>query len=166
MDNCGLYSCVSQAAYLGSYHIIHFLFYPDGTPQMQLQQSDHSLQIHKADTSKNAKIQYKSVLNPHRALGHYKAPAGTSRVQATVLADQDKQYMCRVAKLSLIRHEAWIYYMSCYQKSMGYILGQLFFSKYLLNKIGQKALRAFTAKCGYNRNMAYVIWDGPSHFGG
>eukprot|EP00957_Ditylum_brightwellii_P178300 13579755-Ditylum_brightwellii.AAC.1 len=40
-----------------SYHVIHFLFYPDGTPQKQLQQPDHSLQIHKADTSENVYIQ-------------------------------------------------------------------------------------------------------------
>eukprot|EP00957_Ditylum_brightwellii_P064777 4915494-Ditylum_brightwellii.AAC.1 len=49
---------------------------------------------------------------------------------------------------------------------MGYVLGQLFFSKYILDKIGQKALRAFTAKCGYNRNMTYVIQDCPIHLGG
>eukprot|EP00957_Ditylum_brightwellii_P072984 5545954-Ditylum_brightwellii.AAC.1 len=81
---------------------------------MQLQQSDHWLGINKADTNKNVQIQYKSVLNPHKTLGCYKAPAGTSKVHATVL-----------------------------------------------DKIGQKALKAFTAKCGYNRNMAYVIEDGP-----
>eukprot|EP00957_Ditylum_brightwellii_P084958 6460428-Ditylum_brightwellii.AAC.1 len=33
-----------------SYHIIHFFFYPDGTPQMQHQQHDHCFQIHKANT--------------------------------------------------------------------------------------------------------------------
>eukprot|EP00957_Ditylum_brightwellii_P115869 8838566-Ditylum_brightwellii.AAC.1 len=49
---------------------------------------------------------------------------------------------------------------------MGCILGQSFFSKYILDKIGQKALRAFTAKCGYNRSMAYAICNGPSHLGG
>eukprot|EP00957_Ditylum_brightwellii_P059281 4500686-Ditylum_brightwellii.AAC.1 len=62
-----------------------------------------------ADTNKNVQIQYKSILNPHKTLGHYKAPAGTGRVQATVLADCDKQYACRVTKSSLTRHEAWIY---------------------------------------------------------
>eukprot|EP00957_Ditylum_brightwellii_P065411 4961982-Ditylum_brightwellii.AAC.1 len=58
-----------------SYHVIHFLFYPNGTPQMQLQQLDHCLQINKADTHENVQIQYKSVLNHHQTLGHYKAPA-------------------------------------------------------------------------------------------
>eukprot|EP00957_Ditylum_brightwellii_P180303 13735259-Ditylum_brightwellii.AAC.1 len=75
---------------------------------MQLQQPDHNLQINKADTSDNVQIQYKSVLNPHKTLGYCKVPASTSRVQATVLADQDEYYACRVTKLSLTRHEAWI----------------------------------------------------------
>eukprot|EP00957_Ditylum_brightwellii_P016051 1209369-Ditylum_brightwellii.AAC.1 len=49
---------------------------------------------------------------------------------------------------------------------MEYVLGQSFFSKYGLDNIGQKALRAFTAKCGYNRNMPYAMCNGSSHLGG
>eukprot|EP00957_Ditylum_brightwellii_P182304 13888639-Ditylum_brightwellii.AAC.1 len=41
----------------------------------------------------------------------------------------------------------------------------MFFPKHALDKLGQKALRAFTVGCGYNRNMAYVINDRPSHLG-
>eukprot|EP00957_Ditylum_brightwellii_P172679 13145219-Ditylum_brightwellii.AAC.1 len=44
--------------------------------------------------------------------------------------------------------------------------GRSFFSKHVLDKIGQKTLQAFAAKCGYNRNMAYDIRDGLSHLGG
>eukprot|EP00957_Ditylum_brightwellii_P014376 1081910-Ditylum_brightwellii.AAC.1 len=149
-----------------SYHTIHFLFYPVSTPQMQLQQPDRLLRIHKADTSKNVQINYKSVFNPHKTLGHYKALDGAGRIQTTVLAEQDEKYVCRFTKSALIQHEASIYYTSCYQKSMGYLLGQLFFSRHILDKIGQKVLRAFTAKCRYNRNMTYTIQDGPSHLGG
>eukprot|EP00957_Ditylum_brightwellii_P180031 13714396-Ditylum_brightwellii.AAC.1 len=73
---------------------------------MQLQQPDHCLRINKTDTNKNVQIQYKSVLNPHKSLGRYKAPADTSRVQATVLSDRDEQYACRVTKSLLTRHDA------------------------------------------------------------
>eukprot|EP00957_Ditylum_brightwellii_P081310 6185244-Ditylum_brightwellii.AAC.2 len=62
---------------------------------MLLQQPDHCLQINKADINENMQIQYKSVLNPHKTLRQYKAPAGTSRVQATVFSDQDEQYACK-----------------------------------------------------------------------
>eukprot|EP00957_Ditylum_brightwellii_P152623 11617229-Ditylum_brightwellii.AAC.2 len=36
----------------------------------------------------------------------------------------------------------------------------------ILEVIDPPAIRAFTSKCGYNRNMAYTIRDGPSHLGG
>eukprot|EP00957_Ditylum_brightwellii_P011169 845992-Ditylum_brightwellii.AAC.1 len=86
---------------------------------MQFHQPDHSLCINNADTNKNVQIQYKSVLDPSKTLGHYKAPAGTSRVQTTVLTDHDEQDVCRVTKSSLTRHEAWMYYTRCYQNPWG-----------------------------------------------
>eukprot|EP00957_Ditylum_brightwellii_P011315 855571-Ditylum_brightwellii.AAC.1 len=55
------------------------LWLTDSTPQVQLHQPDHSLCINKADTNENVQIQYKSVLDPHKILGHYNAPADTSR---------------------------------------------------------------------------------------
>eukprot|EP00957_Ditylum_brightwellii_P016052 1209369-Ditylum_brightwellii.AAC.2 len=73
---------------------------------MQLNQPDHSLWINRANTNKNVQKQYKSVLNPHQTLSHYKAPADTNKVQAIVLVEQDEQYACRVTKSSLTRHEA------------------------------------------------------------
>ena len=114
---------------------------------MQLQQPNQSLRINKADTSKNVHINYKYVFNPHKILGHYKAPVGTGKVQVTVLAEQDKQYAYRVTKASLTCHEAWMYYTSCYQKYVGYALVQMFLPKHTLDKLGQNALRAFTSKC-------------------
>eukprot|EP00957_Ditylum_brightwellii_P098987 7540364-Ditylum_brightwellii.AAC.1 len=80
---------------------------------MQLQQPDQSLQIHKADTSENIQIDYKSVFNPQKTLGHHKDPTGIGRVQATVLTEQDAKYASRVTKSALIRHKAWIYHTSC-----------------------------------------------------
>jgi hypothetical protein len=82
-----------------------------------------------------------------------------------VLAEQDKQYAYRVTKASLTYHEAWMYYTSCYQKYVGHALVQMLLPKHTLDKLEQKVLRAFTSKCGYNRNMAYAIRDGPSHLG-
>eukprot|EP00957_Ditylum_brightwellii_P193114 14703647-Ditylum_brightwellii.AAC.1 len=48
---------------------------------------------------------------------------------------------------------------------MEYFWGQSFFSKYVLDKIDQKALKAFTANCGYNRDVAYIVQYDPSHLG-
>eukprot|EP00957_Ditylum_brightwellii_P189986 14463647-Ditylum_brightwellii.AAC.1 len=69
-------------------------------------------------------------------------------------------------KSFLNRLKSWLYYTSCYLKLIGYLFGQTFLSKKDLEDIDHHAIGAFTSKCGYNRNMAYVIRDGPSHLGG
>eukprot|EP00957_Ditylum_brightwellii_P195775 14916012-Ditylum_brightwellii.AAC.1 len=97
---------------------------------------------------------------------HYKAPAGTSKVQEIILIKKAKQYDYKVKKSLLYRYKAWLYYTSCYLKSIGYVLGQTFFSKHTLENIDRSAIRAFTSICGYNCNMTYAIRDGPSKYGG
>eukprot|EP00957_Ditylum_brightwellii_P073479 5583641-Ditylum_brightwellii.AAC.1 len=69
-------------------------------------------------------------------------------------------------KSSLNRHESWLYYTSCYLKSIGYVLGQTFLPKKDLKDIDHHVVQAFKSKHGYNRNMPYAIHDGPSHLGG
>eukprot|EP00957_Ditylum_brightwellii_P042279 3202163-Ditylum_brightwellii.AAC.1 len=69
--------------------------------------------------------------------------------------------------MSALTHtEARIYYYSCYCKSVGYMLGQSFFSQEDLNDIEGEAICSFTSKMGYNRNMAHVIREGPYQYGG
>eukprot|EP00957_Ditylum_brightwellii_P134248 10234628-Ditylum_brightwellii.AAC.1 len=97
---------------------------------------------------------------------NYKAPVGASKVQESILTKKAKQYACKVKKSSLYRHKAWLYYTSCYLKSIGYVLSQTFFSKHTLENINRPAIRAFASKCGYNCNMAYAIRDDPSQYGG
>eukprot|EP00957_Ditylum_brightwellii_P098096 7473502-Ditylum_brightwellii.AAC.1 len=99
-------------------------------------------------------------------LGHYKAPARTSKVQESILINKAEQYAFKVKKSLLHRHEAWLYYTSCYLKSIGYVLGQTFFTKHTLENIDRPAIRVFTSTCGYNCNMAYTIRDSPSQYGG
>eukprot|EP00957_Ditylum_brightwellii_P204824 15340977-Ditylum_brightwellii.AAC.1 len=99
-------------------------------------------------------------------LGYYKAPAGTSKVQEKILIKKAEQYACKVKMSLLHRHEAWLYYTSCYLKSIGYVLSHTFFSKHTLENINRPAIRAFMPNCGYNCNMAYEIKDGPSQYRG
>ena len=127
---------------------------------------DIPLWLKQANTNKGVTITYKSVFNPHKILGHYKAPEGTSKVQENILINKAERYACKVKKSMLNRHKAWLYYTSCYLKSLGYVLGQTFFSKHTLENIDRPAIRASTSKCGYNCNMTYTIRDSPSQYGG
>eukprot|EP00957_Ditylum_brightwellii_P104513 7962961-Ditylum_brightwellii.AAC.1 len=54
-----------------------------------------------------------------------------------------------------------MYYNSCYIKSVGYVLGQYFFTQAELEEIEMNAIRVLTSRMGYSRNMAKVICDGP-----
>eukprot|EP00957_Ditylum_brightwellii_P085610 6512629-Ditylum_brightwellii.AAC.1 len=149
-----------------SYYILHFNFKPDSSPEVNNTPQVQPLRIKNDNTDDYTNIQYKSAFNPHKTLGHYKACAGNSKTQYIVLKNKAKKYACKVLKSSLTHHESWVYYSSCHLKSLGYVLGQTFFSKTLLEDIDQPDIHAFTSKCGYNRNMAYAIQDGPSNLGG
>eukprot|EP00957_Ditylum_brightwellii_P000929 74744-Ditylum_brightwellii.AAC.1 len=54
-----------------------------------------------------------------------------------------------------------MYYNSGYIKSVEYVLGQCFFTQVELEEIETDAIRVFTSRMGYNKNMAKVIRDGP-----
>ena len=86
-----------------------------------------SLQIKQANMNEDVKITYKSVYNPHKTLGHYKVPAGMSKVQENILINKAESYACKVKRSSLNRYKSWLYYTSCYLKSLGYVLGKHFF---------------------------------------
>eukprot|EP00957_Ditylum_brightwellii_P139310 10616885-Ditylum_brightwellii.AAC.1 len=59
-----------------------------------------------------------------------------------------------------------MYYNSCYIKSVGYVLDQCFFTQAELEEIETDAIRVFTSRMGYNKNMAKVIRDGPEPIAG
>eukprot|EP00957_Ditylum_brightwellii_P204366 15338884-Ditylum_brightwellii.AAC.1 len=137
-----------------SYHTIHFNFKSDGTPQLQTLPPTYPLLIKHAHQNEHVTIKYKLVYNPHKTLGHYKAPAGTGQVQGGILAEKAEKYARKVLKSALTKYEAWVFYTSCYLKSIGYVLGQTFFSKHVLETINHPAICTFSSKCGCNQNMA------------
>eukprot|EP00957_Ditylum_brightwellii_P133049 10145383-Ditylum_brightwellii.AAC.1 len=65
-------------------------------------------------------------------LGHLKAPGGGTVSQKNSLQ----------RKLE-----------SCYIKSVGYVLGQCFFTQAKLEEIETDAIRVFKSRMGYNKNM-------------
>eukprot|EP00957_Ditylum_brightwellii_P097137 7397567-Ditylum_brightwellii.AAC.1 len=53
---------------------------------------DTPLQLKQANTNKDVTITYKSMFNPYKTLGHYKAPAGKSKVQENILINKAERY--------------------------------------------------------------------------
>eukprot|EP00957_Ditylum_brightwellii_P054412 4122588-Ditylum_brightwellii.AAC.1 len=58
-----------------SYHILHFNSKPDGSPEVNNIPPVQSLWIKNAHMGEYTHIQYTLAFNPHKTLGHYKAPA-------------------------------------------------------------------------------------------
>eukprot|EP00957_Ditylum_brightwellii_P119874 9147074-Ditylum_brightwellii.AAC.1 len=100
-------------------------------------------------------IKYKTPYTPHKTLGHYIAPSGGGFNQKQIPKEIATRYAARVMTHALTHTEARMYYYSCYRKSVGYVLGQSFFSQEDLNEIEVKAICSFTSKIGYNRIMAH-----------
>eukprot|EP00957_Ditylum_brightwellii_P072424 5503872-Ditylum_brightwellii.AAC.1 len=83
-----------------------------------------------------------------------------------VLEDKANKYAVKASASSLPHSEAKLYYNSCYLQSVGYILGQCFFTDQECKEIEQEAIQVFTSRTGYNRNMAKVIRDRPAELAG
>jgi hypothetical protein len=111
-------------------------------------------------------IPAKSVFQTHKTLGHHKAPAGKNTTQLRILKANSDVFSKLVATSPCNRTDSWFFYSAIYLKSIGYILPNCFYDKRELTKVQQSALRAFLAKCGFNRNTACAIVFAPICYGG
>jgi hypothetical protein len=124
------------------------------------------LTVKDALTSSNVTIPSKSAFTTHKTLGHYKAPAGKNTTQLRILQANSDVFSKLVATSPCNRTDSWFFYSAIYLKSIGYVLPNCFFAERELTKVQSSALRAFLAKCGFNRNTARAIVFAPIRFGG
>eukprot|EP00957_Ditylum_brightwellii_P146464 11151274-Ditylum_brightwellii.AAC.2 len=59
-----------------------------------------------------------------------------------------------------------MYYNSRYIKSVGYVLGQSFFTHDKLEEIEKDAIYVLISWAGYDKNMVKVVQDGPESIAG
>ena len=81
---------------------------------------------------------------------HKKAPEGINKTQKLYLKKVANEYATKVFTSALSHKESQQYYDACYLKLVGYVLGKCFLNTKDLEEIEHKAIRVFTAKCGYN----------------
>ena len=149
-----------------SFHQIHYDFADDGTPLMRAGTYGTPLLIQDAQTNSAVQIPAKSVFEPHKTLGHYKAPAGNHATQLKVLRTHSDAMSKLVATSPCNRTDSWFFYTAIYLPSIGYVLPNCFFTEKELLKVQKAALRAFLAKCGFNRNTHRAIVFAPLRYGG
>eukprot|EP00957_Ditylum_brightwellii_P055737 4223304-Ditylum_brightwellii.AAC.1 len=144
-----------------SYHSIWYEFLQDGTPVMQSTRPGPPLIVNQLDNKTNTEIQYKNLYIPYAMLGHQKALGGGNLNQKISLQRKLERFAIKASTNSLTHKEVKMYYNSCYIKSVGYVLGQYFFTQDKLEEIEKDAIWVFTSQMRYNKNMAKVIRDSP-----
>jgi hypothetical protein len=149
-----------------SYHQVHFDFLPTGRPIMRPGQVTNQIYLSDAQTGAPIPIQSKSVLNPHKTLGHYRAPAGLAKTQLKELRNKSKTMARQVSSSPLDRRESRTFYDVIYLKSMGFVLPNCYFTEKELNSVQSPAICAFIPKCGFNRNTKRAIIFGPKKLAG
>ena len=148
-----------------SFHQIHFDFEKDGRPMMRAGIYEPLL-VHDALTDDDVQIKAKSVFTTHKTLGHHKAPAGKGSTQLSTIRSTSETTGRLVSTSPCNRTDSWFYYSSIYLPSTGYVLPNCFFEERELTKVQKPALRAFLAKCGFNRNTKRDIVFAPTRYGG
>jgi len=148
------------------FHHIHFEFAPDGTASMKGGTFGVPLTVRDEFSQSDITITAKSVFQPHKMLGHHKAPAGTNATQGQVLQLNLDAFSWRVAPSPCNRLDSWYFYTAIYLPSVGYVLPNCFFTKKEMSTIQQAALRSYLAKSGYNRNTHQAIVFAPLRYGG
>ena len=142
-----------------SYHFLYFDYKPDGTPLPRGGQVSPSLSI-KSPTDDVVDIPAKSVFDTHKTLGHYKAPAGTSKTQLLQIQTKQSHLSQCLASSPATASHAQSYYHTIYLPSI-YVLGQSFLDADQLDQAEKKSMPAIFAKCGYNRNTHRSLLYGP-----
>ena len=148
------------------YQVISWTFKSDGSPFMKGYDTTHKVMVHDRSSNTTQEIPGLSAYTAHKTLGHHKDPDGNQNKQRKVLEQKCKQATDFMASSPLTREEAWTYYFSIFQTSVGYPLAASHFKKSILDAIQRQFMSILIAKCGYNRKTKREIIYGPACLGG
>jgi len=150
-----------------SFHALRFEFYPNGAPRIIAEPPDEPILIKDSETNEMIPIQPKSSSDPHKTLGHWKAPSeANSKTQLAALVEKSQQQALLIATGTLSRHGASLAYFGIYLASLKYVLPQCHFRHDQLDKAETKTVSTILAKCGFNRHTPRPIRYAPSSHAG
>jgi hypothetical protein len=133
-----------------SYHFLYFDFDADGTPHPRGGTVGPPLKITSPDGAE-VEVPAESVFDPHKTLGHLKAPAGNGKLQLKKTCAKQMTLTQFLASSPATAPQATTYYHAIYLPSI-HVLPQSFFSEADLDDAEKKSMPPIFAKCGYNRN--------------
>ena len=140
---------------------------PNGTPKTALVSNSSQIQITDAATGEVIQIPSKRANDPHKTLGHWKAPADhLQKQQLAALTTKANSITTLICISQLSRFGSTLAYHGTYIPSMKYVLPQCFFEEKALDKAERQSLPPLIAKCGYNRKIAIGLRYAPLSYAG
>ena len=119
------------------YQILSWTFMPKGSPIPKGHNTNLKVTVHDEHTKTAHDIPGISAYSAHKTLGHYKDPAGEQKRQRFELEDKCRRATEFMLTSPLTREEAWTYYFSMFQTSVGYPLAASHFTKLVLEKFNE-----------------------------
>ena len=150
-----------------SYHVLRFKFESNGAPSPNLTTPEIPLLIKDSETGSLIPIPPKQANDPHKTLGHWKAPCEkNNKTQLKYLEAKAKQTTALIATGSFSRYGTQLAYSGVYISSLKYVLPQCYFEHKHLSKAESKTASIILAKLGFNRHTPLAIRYAPKTLAG
>ena len=111
-------------------------------------------------------IKAKSIYQPRKNLGHYKAPAGESKVQYQQLKQKAIKLSTDIIAAGGTREDSRMLIKTVRTPAVTYTVGQSYIGDARLDEIDKATMGRMIAASGYNRNMARKVAQAPIEIGG
>ena len=147
--------------------ITQMKFSPNGAPSPDLTTPEIPLVIKDSETGTYIPIPPKQANDPHKTLGHWKAPCEkNNKTQLRYIAAKAKQTTTLIATGSFSRYGTQLAYAGVYLSSLKYVLPQCYFAHNQLSKTESKTASIILAKMGFNRHTALALRYAPKSLAG
>lgn len=149
-----------------SFHVLRFKFRTNGQPVVCTESYDNCIHIMDQENNTTVPITYKQPYDPHKTLGHFKAPQSNLATELDNIKRKAQRVALLISASPITRNGAFLAYRTIYIPSIGYTLPQCFFAKTVLDRAQQQSIGLIISKCGYNRNTARALMYAPNEFAG
>ena len=111
-------------------------------------------------------IKAKSIFQPRKNLGHYKAPAGRVTTQFEKLKQKTIELLYNIVVTGGSKEDSRVLVDTVCTPAVTYTVGQSFMSDKQLDDIDKASMSRTYASCNYNRNTARRLLQAPIELGG
>ena len=111
-------------------------------------------------------IKAKSIYQPRKNLGHYKAPAGDANVQYQQLKQKAMELLTDIIAAGGTREDSRMLIETVRTPAVTYTVGQSYIGDTRLDEINKVTMGRMIAASGYDRNMAQKIAQALIELGG